>query len=398
MPFATRVGVRLYWKLDGAADKPALVLLNSIGTDMALWDTSLPHLLPAFRLLRIDTRGHGASDAPDGDYSLAMLAQDVLAVMDAAGIDKAAVAGVSLGGMIAMQLALDAPDRVSALSLVCTSATMDSTAWVDRIARVRSQGTSAIADLAMGRFLSPGFTRAHPSVVQSVRGGLLAMADAGYAGCGAAIRDMALIDRLPSITVPTMIVAGDRDTSTPFTGHGEHLAAAIPAAQVVHLDAAHLAPIESPAALAATLRRFLLGQPDVADAADTLFEAGLVNRRRVLGDAWVDKSLAGRTPFNADFQAMITRIAWNEIWGRPGLDDKTRRLLVLAITASLGRWEEFALHVRAGLTRDGFTREELREVLMQTAIYAGVPAANTGFTEAAHIIAEIDNATSGDAQ
>ena len=126
------------------------------------------------------------------------------------------------------------------------------------------------------------------------------------------------------------------------------------------------------------------------DAADTLFDAGLRNRRRVLGDAWVDRSLASRTPFNADFQAMITRIAWNEIWGRPGLDDRTRRLLVLAITVSLGRWEEFGLHVRAGLTRAGFTQDELKEVLMQTAIYAGVPAANTAFAEAAKIIADIE--------
>lgn len=390
MPFATRDGVRLYWKLDGGSDRPVLVLLNSIGTDMGLWDTTLPHLLPGFRLLRIDTRGHGASDAPDGDYDLASLAQDVLAVMDAAEIGSAAIAGVSLGGMIAMQLALAAPERVSALALVCTSATMDRQAWSDRVAKVRQEGTAAIADLAMGRFLSPGFVRAHSDVAASVRRGLIAMADAGYAGCAAAIRDMALIDRLPSLTMPTLVVAGDRDTSTPFAGHGEHLAAAIPQAKVMHLDAAHLAPIESPAGLAAALRSVVFGSPEVTSAADTLFEAGLLNRRRVLGDAWVDKSLAGRTSFNADFQAMITRIAWNEIWGRPGLDDRTRRLLVLAITASLGRWEEFALHVRAGLTRDGFTREELKEVLMQTAIYAGVPAANTGFAEAARIIVEID--------
>ncbi|MEG8024828.1 alpha/beta fold hydrolase [Sphingomonas aurantiaca] len=104
MPFAVREAVRLYWKLDGAPDLPVLVLLNSIGTDMALWDTSAPHLLPAFRLLRIDTRGHGASDAPAGDYTLAMLADDVVAVMDAAGVTQAAIAGVSLGGMIAMEL------------------------------------------------------------------------------------------------------------------------------------------------------------------------------------------------------------------------------------------------------------------------------------------------------
>jgi 3-oxoadipate enol-lactonase/4-carboxymuconolactone decarboxylase len=391
MPFATNQGVRLYWKLEGSEDAPALVLLNSIGTDMGLWSTTLPALLQHFRVLRIDTRGHGASDAPDGDYDLAGLADDVAAVMDAAGIEAAAVAGVSLGGMIAMQLALDHADRVNALALICTSATMDREAWDDRVAKVRAHGTSAIADLVMGRFLSPGFVRGHPGLAEGLRGGLIATADAGYAGCAAAIRDMDLIGRLPQIDVPTLLVAGDRDTSTPYAGHGEHLAAAIRAAQVVHLDAAHLAPVESPLALAGAITRFLRGNDTITSGEDTLFEAGLVNRRRVLGDEWVDRSLAARTPFNADFQALITRIAWHEIWGRPALDDRTRRLLVLAITASLGRWEEFALHVRAGLTRDGFTREELKEVLMQTAIYAGVPAANTAFREAAQIIAEIED-------
>jgi 3-oxoadipate enol-lactonase/4-carboxymuconolactone decarboxylase len=216
------------------------------------------------------------------------------------------------------------------------------------------------------------------------------MAAAGYAGCGAAIRDMALIERLPMLDLPVLVVAGDRDSSTPFVPHGAALAAAIPKATVAHLDAAHLAPIEAPAALAAALRDFLNGSPALDQAAATLFEAGLVNRRRVLGDPWVDRSLANRTAFTADFQAMITRIAWHEIWGRPGLDDRTRRLLVLAITASLGRWEEFALHVRAGLTGGGVSRDELKEVLMQTAIYAGVPAANTGFAEAGRIIADLD--------
>lgn len=392
MPFAVRDAVRLYWKLDGAPELPVLVLLNSIGTDMALWDLSVPHLLPAFRLLRIDTRGHGASDAPAGDYSLAMLADDVVAVMDAAGVASAAVAGVSLGGMIAMKMALAHPARVTALALICTSATMDSTAWQDRIAKVRAEGTVAIADLAMGRFLSPQFAATHTGAAESVRTGVIAMADEGYAGCGAAIRDMAMIERLPGIAVPTLVVAGDRDTSTPFTGHGEHIAAAIPHATVVHLDAAHLAPIETPAALAATLRTFLAPNDARQDASDTLFEAGLLNRRRVLGDVWVDASLAKRTPFTADFQAMITRIAWNEIWGRPGLDDRSRRFIVLAITVALGRWEEFALHVRTGLMRDGFTRDELKEVLMQSAIYAGVPAANTAFAEAAKIIADLDSA------
>jgi 3-oxoadipate enol-lactonase/4-carboxymuconolactone decarboxylase len=390
MPFATRDGVRLYWKLDGAADKPPLVLLNSIGTDMALWDAALPHLLPAFRLLRIDTRGHGASDAPEGDYSMAMLAEDVTAVMDAVGIATAAVAGVSLGGMIAMQLALDYPTRVSALALVCTSAAMEPAAWTTRIETVRAQGTGAIADMAVGRFLSAPYTAQHPEVVDSLRRAITAQSDAGYAGAGVAIRNMALADKIAAIAAPVLVVTGDVDVSTPFAGHGDRLLATLPNAQHLELASAHLPPIEAPAPLAAALRHFF--QPDAArdEASDTLFEAGLLNRRRVLGDAWVDKSLAARTPFNADFQAMITRIAWNEIWGRTGLDDRTRRLLVLAVTVSLGRWEEFALHVRAGLARGGFTRDELKEVLMQTAIYAGVPAANTAFAEAGKIITDLD--------
>lgn len=390
MPFTTRDGVRLYWKLEGADNRPPLVLLNSIGTDIGLWDRTLPQLLTAFRLLRIDTRGHGASDAPRGDYSLAMLADDVAAVMRDAGIQSAAIAGVSLGGMIAMQLALDHADRVSALVLISTSSAMDSAIWAARVNTVRAQGTAAIAEMAIGRFLSAPFVAQHPEIVDALKGAIVAQSDAGYAGCGAAIRDMALKDRIGSITVPSLVVTGAVDISAPYEGHGEYLVSAIPGATHIGLGGAHLPPIEQPSALASALRAFLLEKSEVAEAADTLFEAGLLNRRRVLGDAWVDQSLANRTSFNADFQAMITRIAWQEIWGRPGLDDRTRRLLVLAMTASLGRWEEFALHVRAGLTQEGFTREELKEVLMQTAIYAGVPAANTGFAEAARIIAEID--------
>jgi 3-oxoadipate enol-lactonase / 4-carboxymuconolactone decarboxylase len=130
----------------------------------------------------------------------------------------------------------------------------------------------------------------------------------------------------------------------------------------------------------------------MADDTTTTYEAGLRIRRAVLGDAWVDKTLANRSDFNAEFQEMITRHAWNDIWGRPGLDHRTRRLLVLATTVALGRWEEFRLHVRAGLEQGGITADELKETLLQSAIYAGVPAANTAFAEAAAIVREVRGA------
>lgn len=122
------------------------------------------------------------------------------------------------------------------------------------------------------------------------------------------------------------------------------------------------------------------------DDTNPLYRAGLDVRRKVLGDAWVEKSLAAKTPFTADFQDMITRNVWNEIWNRPGLDHKSRRLLVVAITAALGAWEEFRLHVRAGLEQKGFSEAELKEVLLQVAAYAGVPAANTAFAEAGKLV------------
>ncbi len=394
MPFATNDGVRLYWRLDGAADKPVLVLLNSIGTDLSAWDRALPYLVPHFRLLRMDNRGHGASDAPAGDYTLDTLAADTLAVMDAAGVATAAICGVSLGGMVGMTIALIAPERVTALIPACTSAAMDVAAWKARVELVRKEGMAGVADLSLGRFLTEGFRLARPEIADTLRNGLLSLDPAGYGGCCAAIRDMALIDRIGGISVPTLVIGGAKDVSTPFEGHGDRIVAGIPGARSAMVEGPHLPMIEGPAAFAGVVVDFLREIADggaVIAASDALFEAGLKNRRAVLGDAWVDRSLAKRTPFNADFQAMITRIAWHEIWGRPSLDHRTRRLLVIAICASLGRWEEFRLHVKAGLSRGGFTRDELKEVLMQTAIYAGVPAANTGFSEAAEVMAEMEH-------
>jgi 3-oxoadipate enol-lactonase len=253
MPFVRSHDADIHWKLEGEEASPPLVLLNSIGTDMDLWDAVLPAVRRRFRLLRIDTRGHGASDAPAGDYDMAELAGDVGAAMDAAGIEAAAVAGVSLGGMIAMQLALDQPERVTGLALVCTSATMDRGAWTARVDKVRAEGTAGIVELAMSRFLSPRFVAERPEVAATIRRGLLSMDAAGYAGCAAAIRDMSLVERLGSIAVPTLVVSGDRDTSTPLDGHGEHLIARIPDARHVALSAAHLAPLEAPDALAAVI-------------------------------------------------------------------------------------------------------------------------------------------------
>ncbi|HEX6633610.1 MAG TPA: carboxymuconolactone decarboxylase family protein [Usitatibacter sp.] len=118
------------------------------------------------------------------------------------------------------------------------------------------------------------------------------------------------------------------------------------------------------------------------------YERGLATRRKVLGDEWVDRALATATPFNADFQKMITSYAWDGIWNREGLPHRTRRMLVLAMTVALGRWEEYRLHVHAALESRDLDADDLKEILMQAAIYCGVPAANTAFKEAREVMAE----------
>lgn len=122
------------------------------------------------------------------------------------------------------------------------------------------------------------------------------------------------------------------------------------------------------------------------------FELGTRKRRKVLGDAWVDRSVSRQNEFNAEFLDLISRYAWGEIWTRPGLDDRTRRFIVIATTIALGRWEEYRLHVRAAITQGGVTKSDIKEVIMQQAIYAGVPAANTAFHMAEEVFAEIEKA------
>jgi 4-carboxymuconolactone decarboxylase len=119
------------------------------------------------------------------------------------------------------------------------------------------------------------------------------------------------------------------------------------------------------------------------------YDKGMARRRKVLGNAWVDKANAGKTPFNSEFQDFITRYAWGEVWTRPHYDERTRRVLVIGTMLALDKWAEFRMHVRAALVEGGFSADDIKEIIMQQAIYCGVPAANHAFKEAAEVIAEV---------
>src|SRR5205807_2651063 len=337
-----------------------------------MWAPQMPDLLAHFQVLRYDTRGHGASDAPPGEYSMEQLGQDVLGLADALGIARFAFCGLSMGGGIGQWLAAHASQRVAALVLANTSSQFVAANLEARRQAVLKDGITAVADSAMQRFFSPETLARGDAQASSVRSVLLGTSPIGYAGCCAAIRDASLAGLLHQIQAPTLIISGSKDASTPWAGHGDILAREIAGARVVHLPTAHLSNLERPRSFTTALLDFLLPQPSGVRT------AGEKTRRAVLGEAHVDRSLEAATDFTRDFQTLITSYAWGAIWTRPGLDHRTRRLLVLATTAALGRWEEFTLHVRAGLTHD-LEPCDVKEALLQTAIYAGVPAANTGF-------------------
>jgi 3-oxoadipate enol-lactonase/4-carboxymuconolactone decarboxylase len=377
MPLVDAGGLRQYYRLDGRDDRPVLIFSHSLGCDHTQWDPQAAALLPHFRILRYDLRGHGATEVTPGDYTIELLARDALALADALGIRRFAFCGLSLGGMIGQWLGANAGDRLSALVLANTSPRFPDPSIMDgRRRTVLESGMTPLEESVMGRFFQAGSLAANPPAVARIRRVLLSTSPVGYAGCCAAVRDMDHRAILGAIRTPTLIIVGDRDVSTPWQGHGEVFAQSIPGACVRDLPTAHLSNLEAPQSFTAALAQFLLPAP-----ADTL-AAGLARRRAVLGDAHVDRALAATTDFNRAFQELITRYAWGTVWQRPGLDDRTRRLLALTATGALGRWEEFRMHVRTALA-GGLELCDLEETLLQLALYAGLPAANTGFQIAA---------------
>ena len=369
-----------HYRLDGPAGAPVVVLSNSLGTDLGLWDPQLPVLTRHFRVLRYDPRGHGSTPWSDGALAIDDLARDLGALLDHVGVERASIVGVSLGGMTAMAFARLAPQRVDRLVLCCTSARLGPPeAWHERAALVRAGGMAAVAERVLARWFTPGFAAAHPAVVERIAAMLRATDPRAYAACCEAIAAMNLLPSLPSLTAPALVIAAADDPATP-PEHGAAIAEAIPGARLVVIaNAAHLANVEQPDAVTAAILSHLAPDAIVRDAA--LRSTGERIRREVLGDAHVDAAAARATPFTADFQDYITRAAWGAIWSRPGLDRRTRSAITVAMLVALGRDDELTLHVRAART-NGLSVAELREILLQTAVYCGVPAANHAFAVA----------------
>ncbi|MCX2184646.1 alpha/beta fold hydrolase [Streptomyces sp. SKN60] len=406
----------LQYRIDGRDDAPVLVLGPSLGTTWHMWDRQIPELTRSWRVVRFDLPGHGGAPAHPAS-SVAELGDRLLATLDELGIQRFGYAGCALAGAIGLDLALRAPHRVASLALVSTSprfGTPDE--FRQRGVIVRTNGLEPMARTAPEQWFTPAFAGAQPAIVdwavQMVR-----TTDPGcYIAACEALAVFDVRDALERIGVPALVLVGADDRVTGPAEARTLVAGIADARLAVVPGASHLAPVEQPAAVTELLTGHFAplaqestgslaapGMPPVsapvvpagelgpaapAEDEDTRpdpYESGLKLRREVLGDAHVDEALAD--PFGTDFQHLVTRFAWGEVWSREGLDRRTRSAVTLAALISGRHHEALADHTRAAL-RNGLTPDELREILLQTAVYCGLPAAESALRVVRRVIEE----------
>ncbi|MFF0002383.1 4-carboxymuconolactone decarboxylase [Streptomyces tibetensis] len=421
----------LQYRFDGPEDAPVLILGPSLGTTWHMWDRQIPELTKQWRVFRFDLPGHGGAPAyPAG--SVGDITTRLLATLEGLGVQRFGYAGCALGGAVGIELALRHPERLASLALIAASprfGTADE--FRQRGVIVRTNGLDPIARTAPERWFTGGFAAAQPAItewaVQMVR-----TTDPGcYIASCEALASFDVRSELGRVGVPTLVLVGSDDQVT-GPAEARTLVAGIPDARLAVVPgASHLVPVEQPAAVTDLLLRHFstawqpayetsTGQsvlpqaalkpvlspappqppqtgpvaeiapvavpPQVQGRPDP-YDAGIKVRREVLGDAHVDRALAQADDFSGDFQELVTRYAWGEIWDRPGLDRRTRSCVTLTALVAGGHLDELAFHTRAAL-RNGLTPGEIKEVLLQAAVYCGVPAANSAFKVAQKVIRE----------
>ncbi len=240
-------GISIRYSDEGSKDAPPLMMSHSLSAELAMWDPQAAVLTDDFRVIRYDTRGHGGTEVPPGPYSLEMMADDAVGLMDALGLDKVHWVGLSMGGMIGQTLALRAPERLISLTLADTSAGYPPEAkamWADRITTARANGMAAGVEGTMERWFSPSFMASGAPALDDVRRMIADTPVEGYCGCGAAIANLAVTPRLSEIALPTLVICGEDDQATPLS-MAETIRDGIPGAQLAVLPVArHLANLE----------------------------------------------------------------------------------------------------------------------------------------------------------
>jgi 3-oxoadipate enol-lactonase len=257
MPVINADGCPIHVEVEGPQRAPVLMLCNSLGTTLHMWDGQVTPFTRHFRLVRYDRRGHGKSGCPKGPYTMERLGRDVLAILDALELERVNWCGLSMGGMVGQWLAANAPERIERLAITNTSSYFaDKTAWNERLRLVREKGIAAFAGPNMERWFTKEFRERSPQTVAATREMFAATPLEGYIACGEAVRDMDHRELLPKIKAPTLVIAGKQDPATPLEAN-QYIASRVPGAKLIVLDAAHLSNIEQPQAYTDAVLNFL---------------------------------------------------------------------------------------------------------------------------------------------
>lgn len=385
--------------------KPLLVLGPSLGTSVtALWAPAAAWLREDFDVVGWELPGHGRGKIVEEGFSIEELAEGVHALAQRIREERGEpnepffYAGVSVAGTVGLALALAHPEDLRSVAAICTGAKIGNAAdWIERAELVESSGTPTQIIGSAKKWFAPSFLAREQVVGTELLHSLQEADRHNYGLVCRALAQFDVRDRLGRITVPVLTVAGQHDAATPPESLREIAEGVREGESLVFDDAAHLMPAELPREAADALSGFFLGRtapdaavsdgelPDRGASRADVRSQGMTVRREVLSDEHVDRAEERTTPFTAPFQDLISRYAWGEIWTRPGLPRTTRSAITLTAMIALGHWSEFEMHVKAA-RRNGMSVAEIQEVILQSAIYCGVPAANTAFGRAQAVL------------
>ncbi|MDA8025522.1 MAG: alpha/beta fold hydrolase [Actinomycetota bacterium] len=372
---------QISYVMQGDIGSPAVVMIPSLGTRQEMWRDQIDLLKAYCLVITVDHLGHSffGSDIAAGDYTIEREASAVIEVLDELEIEKASVVGISLGGMVALQLAISHPQRIDKLVVVASAPKLgNSEDWQSRAQLVRSEGTKALVKALSERWFSPSTIATRPNVVAAATTMVESISDEGYARCAEMIGACDLSNELHRITAPTLIIGGSLDKVAPpeslfnLSGKiaGSHL--------VVIGGANHILNLDAPESFNAELSNFILGSN---------FERGDQKRRAVLGDSYVDASNTRINDFNRSFFRYVTEVPWGNFWTRGVLDAKTRSIVTLSCLLASNLLEEFEIHLRGGIN-NGLTEDELSEIMMQANPYIGVPRVLSAMKVVAKVLSE----------
>jgi 3-oxoadipate enol-lactonase/4-carboxymuconolactone decarboxylase len=361
-----------------------LIVGAGLGTAAAtLWGAAATLLGERFEVVGVDLPGHGRAVPATGAFRVADLAAGLREAAGAIGAGRRVwYAGVSLAGAVAFELARD-PGPFAGLAALASASTLgDATGWHDRASLVRRAGTPVLVSASAQRWFAPGFTERDGAVVGVMLHDLRDTDDESYARCCEALAAYDARDVVLGSSVPFLLGPGELDeVVTPARAEEDRRDGV-----TLHVfsGCAHQPPAEDPAEVARVLSSWISSARPPQDR----HAAGMRVRREVLGDEHVDRAVSRTTPFTADFQRFITETAWGSVWTRPGLDRRTRSVVTLTALIAHGHWGELAMHVVAA-RRNGLTEAEIAEVILQSAVYCGVPAANHAFAVAQQELAAL---------